>query len=44
MFYQKIEWLGLFSDDKLGIKNASPAQLLQSMLEGKWALGVMIRI
>ena len=40
MIYQKIDWLGLFSDDKLCLKNASPAQLLQSILEKKWALGV----
>ena len=40
VIYQKIYWLGLFADDKAGIKNASPAQLLQAILENKWTLGV----
>ena len=36
--FKKFEWLGIFSDDKQNIKNATPAQLLQSILEGKWRL------
>jgi len=34
----KLEWLGLFDDIKLRIKNASPALLLQTLLESKWNL------
>ncbi len=34
-----IEWLGFFNNDEpLGIKNASPAKLLQAILEEKWML------
>tara|TARA_B100000900_G_scaffold403166_1_gene409913 strand:- start:563 stop:1900 length:1338 start_codon:yes stop_codon:yes gene_type:complete len=36
--FKKFEWLGIFSNDKQNIKNATPAQLLQSILEGKWRL------
>jgi saccharopine dehydrogenase-like NADP-dependent oxidoreductase len=35
----KMEFLGLFSDEKIGIKNATPAQVLQTLLEDKWKLG-----
>ncbi len=34
----KIEWLGLFNDTVLGIPNASPALMLQTLLEDKWKL------
>ncbi len=34
----KLEWLGLFSDEKIGLDTASPAQILQKLLESKWAL------
>lgn len=34
----KLEWLGLFSDKKLNLNAASPAQALQSLLEEKWKL------
>lgn len=34
----KLEWLGMFSDEKVELKNATPAQVLQSILEKKWAL------
>ena len=37
--FLKIVWLGSFSDDKLGIENASPAQILQAICEKKWTLG-----
>lgn len=34
-----IEWLGFFTNDEpIGIKNASPAKLLQAILEEKWML------
>ncbi|MDN4164293.1 saccharopine dehydrogenase C-terminal domain-containing protein [Cytophagales bacterium LB-30] len=36
--YKKIAWLGLFEERKIGLKNASPAQILQQILEEKWAL------
>ncbi len=35
----KIEWLGLFSSEKINIKeDVTPAQILQSVLERKWKL------
>jgi len=34
----KLEWLGLFEDKKLNVKNASPAVILQTLLEDKWKL------
>jgi len=35
---QKIKWLGLFEDKKIGLTKATPAQVLQHILEEKWAL------
>ncbi len=35
---EKLEWLGIFSEKKIGLKNASPAQILQHILEQKWSL------
>jgi saccharopine dehydrogenase-like NADP-dependent oxidoreductase len=34
----KIEWLGVFEDKKIKLCNASPAQILQDLLEEKWEL------
>lgn len=34
----KLKWLGLFSDEVVGLKNASPAMILQKILVQKWAL------
>lgn len=34
----KLEWLGLFEDIKLKVNNASPALILQTLLESKWKL------
>ena len=34
----KIKWLGLLDQDKIGIPNATPAQILQKKLEEKWSL------
>ncbi|MES2139961.1 MAG: saccharopine dehydrogenase C-terminal domain-containing protein [Bacteroidota bacterium] len=34
----KIEWLGIFEDKKIRLANASPAQILQDLLEEKWKL------
>lgn len=36
--FEKLKWLGIFSDRKIGLKNASPAQILQKLLEEKWSL------
>lgn len=35
----KLKWLGLFDNtEKIGLKDASPAQILQQILEKKWKL------
>ena len=31
-------WLGIFSDKIVGLKDATPAQILQKILEDKWTL------
>ena len=36
--YEKFEWLGIFEETKIGLKNATPAQILQHILEQKWKL------
>lgn len=37
--YNRFEWLGLFEDEPIiGIENASPAQILQKIMEGKMGL------
>jgi saccharopine dehydrogenase-like NADP-dependent oxidoreductase len=35
---EKIDWLDLFSDKKIGMEDASPAMILQQLLEEKWKL------
>jgi saccharopine dehydrogenase-like NADP-dependent oxidoreductase len=35
----KLKWLGIFENKKIGLKNASPAQILQKLLTEKWVLG-----
>ncbi len=35
---KKIEWLGLLEDEPIGLKEATPAQILQKKLEEKWGL------
>ena len=35
----RLKWLGIFEETKIGLSDASPAQILQKLLEGKWALG-----
>lgn len=37
--FKKLEWLGLFSDRKIGLEKATPATALQKLLEDKWQLG-----
>ncbi len=34
----KIRWLGIYSDEIIGLKNATPAMILQKVLEQKWAM------
>lgn len=36
--FEKLEWLDLFKDIPVGLKNATPAQILQKILERKWTL------
>lgn len=35
---EKLQWLGLFDKTVIGLKNATPAQILQHILEKKWAM------
>ncbi len=35
----KLAWLGLFDNRPIGLAKASPARVLQELLEQKWALG-----
>ena len=35
---KKIEWTGLFSDEKIGLAKATPAQILEHLLKEKWKL------
>jgi len=35
----RLKWLGIFEETKIGLKDATPAQILQKLLEEKWALG-----
>ncbi len=34
----KLEWLGVFIREKVGLKDATPAQILQHILEKKWTM------
>ena len=36
--WEKLVWLGIFEDKKIGLKEASPAQILQKILQEKWTL------
>lgn len=35
---EKLKWLGIFDKRKIGIKNATPAQVLQKIIEEKWKM------
>lgn len=35
---EKLEWLGVFSNEPVGLKEATPARILQHILEKKWSL------
>lgn len=34
----KLEWIGIFEDKPIGLKKATPAQILQHILEQKWSM------
>ncbi|MBN2638987.1 MAG: saccharopine dehydrogenase NADP-binding domain-containing protein [Bacteroidales bacterium] len=36
--FEKLKWLGVFDKRKIGIKNATPAQILQKLIREKWKL------
>ncbi len=36
--FEKLKWLGIFDRRKIGLKKATPAQILQKLLEEKWAM------
>ena len=36
--FEKLKWLGIFDKRKIGLKNATPAQIMQKLLEEKWKL------
>jgi len=38
IFMYRLRWLGIFEDVKIGLKQATPAQILQKILEEKWKL------
>jgi len=35
---KKMQWVGIFEKNKIGLKTATPAQVLQHLLEDKWKL------
>lgn len=35
---QRLKWLGVFDDKKIGVPGLTPAQVLQKILEEKWSL------
>ena len=34
----KLRWIGIFEEKKIGLENATPAQILQHLLESRWSL------
>ena len=36
--FEKLKWLDIFEEIPIGIKDATPAQVLQKILERKWSL------
>ncbi len=36
--FEKLKWLGVFDKRKIGLKNATPAQILQKLIQEKWKL------
>ncbi|HKL09562.1 MAG TPA: saccharopine dehydrogenase C-terminal domain-containing protein [Bacteroidales bacterium] len=37
--FKKLVWLGIFENKKINMADVTPAQILQQLLEEKWALG-----
>jgi len=37
--FEKYVWLGIFENTPVSMKDATPAQILQSIIESKWVLG-----
>jgi len=37
---EKLKWLGIFENRQIGLKNATPAEILQSLLERKWKMRI----
>jgi saccharopine dehydrogenase (NAD+, L-glutamate forming) len=35
---EMLEWLGIFSDEKIGITKGTPAQMLETILRKKWTM------
>jgi saccharopine dehydrogenase-like NADP-dependent oxidoreductase len=35
----RLSWLGIFDDTKIGVQGLTPAKILQKILEAKWKLG-----
>ncbi len=35
---ERLKWLGIFEERKIGVPNLTPAKILQKLLEEKWAL------
>jgi saccharopine dehydrogenase-like NADP-dependent oxidoreductase len=38
LVFEKLKWLGIFSERKIGLKNATPAEIMQKLLEEKWTM------
>ena len=36
--WEKLDWLGIFENTKIGLANATPAQILEHILKQKWEL------
>ncbi len=36
--FDKLRWLGLFSNEPIGMSRGTPAQVLQKLLESKWSI------
>ncbi len=36
--FKRVKWLGLFTNEMIGLENATPAQILQYLLQQKWLL------
>jgi saccharopine dehydrogenase (NADP+, L-glutamate forming) len=36
--FKRVKWIGLFTNEVIGLENATPAQILQHLLQQKWFL------